>query len=282
MTQPRLTDRPALDRARLRAERRSDGMADFLHRAIATELEERLELVNRSFTAPAVVSGYPRLWTELVPGAKQVADTEILDLVPGAHDLLIHALALHWADDPVGQLVQARHALKPDGLFLAALFGGETLCELRYAMAAAEVAELGGLSPRIAPMADIRAIGSLMQRAGFALPVADSLPLTVSYETPFHLMRDLRAMGESNVLADRHRSPAPRRLFQRAAESYTESHAGSDGRIPATFEILLLTGWAPAASQPKPLRPGSATTRLADALGTQEFKLPKDPDDIPD
>ncbi|MFV0360909.1 SAM-dependent methyltransferase [Tropicimonas sp.] len=270
MNRPRLTDRTALLRARRRAERAPGGMADFLHRAAAAEVEERLELVNRSFTAPAVVSGFPDLWAGLFPGAAQVTDDEILSLEPGAHDLVVHALALHWANDPVGQMVQARLALRPDGLFLACLFGGGTLGELRGALAAAEMAELDGLSPRVAPMGEIRDLGALLQRAGFALPVADSVPLTVSYRTPLHLMRDLRAMGETNALAARHRAPVPRRLFTRMAAEYSAVHAAPDGRIPASFELIVLTGWAPAATQPKPLRPGSATTRLADALGTTE------------
>ncbi len=248
-------------------------MADFLHREMADEMQERLAMVNRSFTAPAVVSGFPDLWAELMPEATHVADDEVLDLSVGAHDLVIHALALHWADDPVGQLVQSHRALKPDGLFLACLFGGETLCELRDALTRAEIAELGGLSPRILPMAEIRDIGSLLQRAGFALPVADSLTLNVSYQTPFHLMHDLRAMGETNALDARHRQPAPRQLFLRMAEVYAADHGQEDGRIPATFEILFLSGWAPDASQPRPLRPGSAATRLADALGTEEHPV---------
>lgn len=271
MTRPRMTDRPALDRARRRALGMPGGMADFLHRAVAAEIEERLELVNRSFTDPALVSGFPELWADLFPAARQVRDAGILELEPAAHDLVVHALALHWADDPIGQLVQARHALRPDGFFLGFLFGGETLVELRGALARAEIAETGGLSPRIAPTGEIRDLGSLLQRAGFALPVADCIPLTVTYETPFHLMRDLRAMGETNALADRHRRPVPRRLFDRMAREYAEAHAGSDGRIPATYEIVVLTGWAPDASQPQPLRPGSAATRLADALGTEEL-----------
>lgn len=268
-----MTDRAALVRARDRARRMPGGMADFLHRTMADDLEERLLLVNRSFTDPVVVSGFPGLWAELVPGARQVADEDVLDLETGAHDLVVHAMALHWANDPVGQLSQARLALRPDGLFIGFAFGGETLMELRQALAVAEAAEMGGLSPRVAPMGEIRDMGSLMQRAGFALPVADSVPLTATYPTPFHLMRELRAMGETNVLDARHRVPAPRRLFRRAAEEYARAHATEDGRVRATFEIIVLTGWAPDASQPQPLRPGSASARLADALGTAEIGL---------
>ncbi|WP_089234692.1 methyltransferase domain-containing protein [Tropicimonas sediminicola] len=273
MKPPRLTDRTALDRARIRASKAPGGMADFLHRTLADEVQERLEVVNRSFTDAVVISGFPELWARLMPQARQVADTEVLDLEAGSCDLILHALALHWADDPVGQLAQARYALRPDGLFLGCLFGGETLSELRAALAEAEAAEMGGLSPRIAPMGEIRDVGALMQRAGFALPVADSIPLTVTYESALHLMRDLRAMGETNALADRHRAPVPRRLFLRAAETYAARFPADDGRVSATFELIFLTGWAPDASQPQPLRPGSASARLADALGTSEQKL---------
>ncbi|MFV0333208.1 MAG: SAM-dependent methyltransferase [Tropicimonas sp.] len=281
MTQPRLTDRAALMHARQRAQAGAGGMADFLHRLAADEIHERLQLVNRKFTDPVVVSGFPGLWSELMPAARQIADEEVLALETASHDLLIHALALHWAEDPVGQLAQARLALRPDGLFLGVAFGGETLCELRDALARAEAEVLGGLSPRVAPMGEIRDLGGLMQRAGFALPVADSLSLTVTYETPFHLMRELRAMGEGNALAARHRAPVPRRLFARAAEEYARAHSLPDGRIRATFELIVLTGWAPDASQPQPLRPGSATARLADALGAVEIGLdePARPDE---
>lgn len=273
MTAPRLTDRDALLRARQRARQTPGGMADFLHRAMAAEVEERLDMVNRSFTAPVVISGFPDLWAELMPDARQITDDEVLDLEEATQDLVIHALSLHWADDPIGQIVQARRALTPDGLFLGFFFGGETLTELRAALAAAEIAELGGLSPRVAPMGEIRDLGSLLQRAGLALPVADSVPLTVTYGSALDLMRDLRAMGETNALAARHRRPVPRSLFPRAVAEYAAAHADAEGRIPASFEILFLTGWAPSESQPRPLRPGSATTRLADALGTEETRL---------
>ncbi|MBK1636122.1 methyltransferase domain-containing protein [Rhodovulum adriaticum] len=268
---PDLTDRPALARARARTRR---APALFLHHTVADEVQERLEEVNRSFTAPAVVTPFAQVWAPALPGARIVPDADILDLEPGAHDLVIHALALHWANDPVGQLVQCRRALRPDGLFLGILFGGRSLHELRAALAEAEVALTGGLSPRVLPMGEIRDLGALLQRAGFALPVADSVVQTVSYETPFHLMRDLRAMGEANALAARHRRAAPRNLFAEAARRYAQAHAGPDGRIPATAEMIYLTGWAPDDKQQKPLRPGSATTRLADALGTAEVTLP--------
>ena len=272
MTQmPRLTDRAQL--ARNRARSRADAL--FLHEAVADQVLERLEEVNRQFTAPAIVTGHPDFWAACLPGAKVVEDADRLDLAPGAHDLVLHAMALHWADDPVGQLVQSRHALKPDGLLIAAFPGGQTLHELRAALASAEAEVAGGLSPRVAPMGEIRDMGALLQRAGLALPVADAMTLTASYRDLPHLMSDLRAMGEGNALAARLRRPSRRALFARADAIYRSHFATEDGRIPATFEILTLTGWAPDASQPQPLRPGSAVTRLADALGTREGDFPQ-------
>lgn len=273
-TPPILTDRTALGRNRTRAAR-ADAPALFLHDALAAELQERLEEVNKAFTAPAIIGPWPAPYTAVLPGATALDDADTLALTPAAHDLVVHGLGLHWANDPVGQLVQCRHALKPDGLMIAALFGGQTLHELRTVLAEAEARVTGGMSPRVLPMAEIRDLGALLQRAGFALPVADSMPLTVTYETPWHLMRDLRAMGETNALADRLRRPTRRAVLTEAARLYSEHFGLPDGRIPATFEIIVLTGWAPDESQQKPLRPGSAAQRLADALGTNETPLPK-------
>jgi SAM-dependent methyltransferase len=259
-----LTDRKALALHRARA------TETFLHAEVAAEVDERLAEVNRAFTAAAIVTPFPRLWSHL---GRTLDDAETLDLVPGAQDLVIHALCLHWANDPVGQLVQCRHALRPDGLFLGFLFGGQTLHELRACLAQAEAEVTGGLSPRVLPMGEIRDLGALVQRAGFALPVADSITKTVRYRDALHLMQDLRAMGEGNALAQRLRHPTKRAVLLRAASLYQEQHADSDGRIRATFDIICLTGWAPDPSQPKPLRPGSARTRLADALATREQPL---------
>ena len=272
-TAPALFDADRLAQRRARAARGPG--ADFLHETMAAEVSERLKEVNRTFTAPVVVGPRAPLWAEFLAAEglappQPVPDTDPLDLVEGAHDLLVHALALHWSNDPVGQLVQSRRALRPDGLFLGLLFGGQTLAELRTALATAEVEVTGGLSPRVAPMGEIRDLGGLLQRAGFAMPVADSHRLTVTYATAFDLMRDLRAMAETNVLRDRLRRPTRRAVFLRAAELYAERFAGPDGRIPATFEVVVLTGWAPAPDQPQPLRPGSARMRLADALGVPE------------
>ncbi|MGL4319354.1 MAG: SAM-dependent methyltransferase [Paracoccaceae bacterium] len=264
-----LTDRTALIRNRARA------TAAFMQDDAILEVQERLIEVNRTFTAPAVVTGFPALWSSAFPNAKITPDAATVALHPLAHDLVIHALALHWADDPVGQLVQCRHALRPDGLFLGILFGGQTLHELRACLAQAESEITGGLSPRVLPMGEIRDLGALLQRAGFALPVADSFTRTVLYRDAWHLMHDLRAMGEANALAARLRRPTQRAVLTRAADLYTQAHARPDGTIPATFDFICLTGWAPADSQQKPLRPGSAAQKLADALGTVQQSLPK-------
>jgi SAM-dependent methyltransferase len=265
MSHPLLTDRAALDLHRARA----DASAWFLHEEARDEIEERLKDVNRRFTAPAIVTGHADLWGDLVPGAKLVPDAPVLDLEQGAHDLVIHAMALHWADDPVGQIIQCRRALRPDGLFLAAALGGETLQELRAALAQAETEISGVLSPRVAPMAEVRDMGALLQRAGLALPVADRMPRRVRYRDMFRLMADLRAMGETNALAARHKVVPPRGLFPRAARIYQDAFPDEDG-VAATFETIFLAGWAPSEDQPKPLRPGSAQARLADALGVEE------------
>jgi len=274
MNAPRITDRDALARNRARAE--PDAL--FLLEQAADELEERLNEVNRTFTSVAIVTGFPDFWGARFPEATIVSDEETLDLVPQAHDLVIHAMVLHWANDPVGQLVQCRHALRPDGLLLCTFLGGQTLHELRAALGQAEAQVTGGLSPRIAPMGDIRDLGGLLQRAGFALPVADSADLTASYANAFHLMHDLRKMGENNALIGRIKHATRRDILIEASKIYADNFRNADNRVDATFEFITLTGWAPADSQPKPLRPGSATTRLADALATEEKPLDRSND----
>ncbi|WP_092783929.1 methyltransferase domain-containing protein [Jannaschia pohangensis] len=267
-TQPKLTDRDALAVRRARAA--ADGSAWFLHESAIDEIQERLKDVNRRFTSAAIVTAHPDVWVDAIPGATLVAEGEVLDLRPGAHDLVVHAMCLHWADDPVGQLIQCRRALREDGLLMVAMLGGETLHELRAALGQAESEVMGGLSPRVAPMGEIRDIGALLQRAGLALPVADLTTLTVRYRDLSHLVRDLRAMGETNALAARHRRTPPRALFERANLHYADAFADQDG-IAATFQTIFLTGWAPSETQQKPLRPGSAQARLADALGVPEL-----------
>ncbi len=256
--------------ARIRARARADGM--FLQQEAADEVKDRLEMVNRTFTHPAVVTGFPEVWRSVFPDAVIVPDDEILALEPGAHDLVIHGLSLHWANDPVTQLFQCHQALVPDGMFVGVTYAGQTLNELRAVLAETEIEKTGGLSPRVLPMAEIRDLGHILQMAGLALPVADAAVRTVTYSDAFALMRDLRLMGEGNALRV-HAGPTPRPFFARAAERYAEAY-GKDGRIPATFEMVFLTGWAPHESQQKPLKPGSAAARLADALGAVETKLP--------
>lgn len=269
---PALTDRTQLNRQRARA---AANPAMFLQEDAAFEIHERLLEVNRPFTRSAIVTPFPDVWRDLRPDATIVDDTDRIDLEVGAYDLVIHSLSLHWANDPVGQLIQCRRALRPDGMCIVAAFGGQTLSELRASLAEAEIDIAGGLSPRVAPMGEIRDLGGLLQRAGFALPVADGATKTVTYADAFHLMRDLRAMGEGNALDARRKTPMSRRLFLETAKRYSDAFGIDDGRIPATFETIFLTGWAPDESQQKPLRPGSAKSRLADALDTTETPLPK-------
>jgi SAM-dependent methyltransferase len=271
---PILTDRLALARHRARATALpGHDAAMFLHRLALVDVQERLTEVNRTFTASAVVSGFPDLWRDLRADAVLVPDDDVLALQPGAHDLVVHAMSLHWANDPLGQLVQCRRALRPDGLMIAVLPGGRSLHELRTALAEAEARVTGGLSPRVLPMGEIRDLGALMQRAGFALPVADSLQQIVEYRSFPALLADLRAAGETNALAGRLRRFTRRAVLGAAAEIYAESFATPEGRLPATAELVFLTGWAPHESQQQPLRPGSAKARLADALGVPEKPL---------
>ncbi|MHA1529244.1 MAG: class I SAM-dependent methyltransferase [Alphaproteobacteria bacterium] len=289
-----LFDVKALARRRDRAMRLGfPGGGDFLHCEVAGLMAERLGEVTRAFpevvllgTGAGVVAASLR--PDVAPGdvgltqfdpspamaaaaGAGVLAGETLPLAEAAFDLVVSTLLLHFSNDPVGQLIQMRRALRPDGLMLAALFGGRTLHELRASLAEAEVECEGGLSPRVAPMAEIRDLGGLLQRAGFAMPVADSERLVVTYATPLHLMRELRAMGETNILTTRRRQPMRRKTLMRACDIYAENFAAPDGRVRATFEIVFLTGWAPGPGQPKPLAPGSATRRLADALGAEEI-----------
>ena len=201
------------------------------------------------------------------------ADEEFLPFGPGTFDAVLSNLSLHWVNDLPGALLQIRQALKTDGLFLASMLGGGTLTELRDCLTEAEVSITGGLSPRVSPFADVRDLGALLQRAGFALPVVDADVVTVSYENPMKLLYDLRGMGESNAVAEAKPGLARRDLLAKAMAIYEDRHLDADGRFPATFRILTLTAWAPAPSQQKPLSPGSAETRLADILDAEEISL---------
>lgn len=279
----------ALIRRRL-ARAKAGGYAGFLLERAAEDLEERLGTVLRDFRrivdlASPAASADPVL-ARRYPGAERfrlipvpesgpgrvVADAEALPLGSASVDLVVSLLALHAVNDLPGVLVQVRRALRPDGLFVGCLFGGATLTELRQSLTQAESEIEGGVSPRVAPFVAIREAGGLLQRAGLALPVADSDLLTVRYADAFALMRDLRAMGMTNALTDRRKRPTRRATLLRAAQIYSERFADGDGRIRASFELVWLSGWAPHESQQKPLKPGSATARLADALGTTEFK----------
>jgi SAM-dependent methyltransferase len=296
MTAPRHFDRDLMILRRLRAA--CGEPADFLVRHVAEDLADRLDLVQRDFRAildlgtptdavraALAVRGRPMtIGTETVPALAGrraapvvVAHPDILPFADGSLDLVVSALALQLVDDLPGTFVQVRRALKPDGLFLAAVLGGDTLTELRQCFAEAEAEVDGGLSPRVAPFADVRDIGGLLQRAGFALPVTDSDRLTVRYPDVFALMRDLRAMGATNPLADRIRRPLRRATLLRMAAIYQGRFADPDGRIRATFQIVTLSGWAPHESQQKPLKPGSAKARLADALKAVELSAGETP-----
>jgi SAM-dependent methyltransferase len=268
------------DRFLLRArERRARalGAETFLLDRVAVDLAERLSAVVRKFDRVADI-GTPtdaiqRALAGTVGSIERVelGDNEALALRDGSLDLAVSALALQLVNDLPGVLVQIRRALKPDGLLLAALIGGETLTELRQSFAQAESEIEGGVSPHVAPFADLRDIGALLQRAGFALPVADSERITVRYDTVFALMHDLRRMGATNALTERRRAPLRRATLLRMAEIYGERFADPDKRLRATFEIVWLSGWAPDPGQQQPLKPGSARARLADALNVTEI-----------
>ena len=253
--------------------------ADFLLRHVAADMADRLAAVLRPFHAAAEIGALAPVLAEAVaPGLDgtyrriEGLDDEVLPLAPESIDLALSALSLQFVNDLPGVLSQIRRALKPDGLLLAALIGGATLSELRAAFSQAEIEVEGGVSPRVAPFADVRDMGGLLQRAGFALPVADSDTLTVRYDHAFALMADLRAMGATNAMAERRKTFTRRATLLRMAEIYSERFSDPDGRIRATFEIVWISGWAPHESQQKPLKPGSAKTRLADALGTKEHR----------
>ncbi|MFV0408810.1 MAG: methyltransferase domain-containing protein [Paracoccus sp. (in: a-proteobacteria)] len=261
----RLIDPAALQQHRARA--RHMGFAAPLHQIAADEIHDRLSEINRSFTKLAIVTPWPEFWAGAFPGAHVTADSDLLDLPEGL-DLVIHTMGLHWAEDPVGQIVQCARALKPDGLFIAACFGGETLTELRDVLTRAEIEATGGLSPRVLPMGEVHDLGGLVARAGLALPVADHLSLPASYRDLFHLATDLRAMGETNALTERLHRPSRREIFARASADYAAHYPdpADPARIIATFDLIFLTGWAPDASQQKPLRPGTANVPVADVL----------------
>ncbi len=295
MTAPILFDRDLYVQRRDRAAPLFDG-ADFLLTRALDDLTSRLAIVQRTFTDVACVGAFTgapgralrtalsqhgATVTELDPSQRMLAacdgpsrqsHEDALPFEPETLDCVVAPLTLQFVNDLPGALIQIRRALRPDGFFLGAMTGGTTLAELADAFALAESEVRGGASPRVAPRVEVRALGSLLQRAGFALPVTDIDTVTVTYPSPLALMRDLRAMGATNCLTTRSKIPVTRGLLARVCEIYADRHALADGRFPATFEILTMTGWAPHPDQPKPLRPGSATHRLADALGVTEYQ----------
>jgi SAM-dependent methyltransferase len=269
------------DRALLRARQdraRNLGPVTFLRDRIAADMAERLNAVLRGFTSAAEV-GTPGDQVRLTLAGRidRIAridlpdrESEPLSLQAESLDLVVSALALQFVNDLPGVLAQIRRALRPDGLLLAAMLGGDTLTELRQCFAAAEAGLEGGVSPRVAPFADLRDVGALLQRAGLALPVTDVDRVVVRYDSAFDLMHDLRRMGATNILVERRRSPTRRATMLRMAEIYRERFADADGRIRATFDVIWLLGWAPHESQQKPLKPGSAQRGLAEAVKRSE------------
>ncbi|TWB50839.1 methyltransferase family protein [Bradyrhizobium sacchari] len=270
-TPPALFDRALLHARQQRAQ--AQGAVSFLLDRVAEDMSDRLAAVMREFHAAVdlwtPVDGLAALRARLPSSERNALDAagaEKLPFAPESLDLVVSALALQFVNDLPGVLAQIRRALKPDGLLLAAMIGGDSLTELRQAFAAAEAECEGGVSPRVAPFADLRDIGALLQRAGFALPVTDVDRVVVRYGSAFALMQDLRRMGAANVLVERRRTPTRRATLLRMAEIYAERFADADGRIRATFDIIWLSGWAPHASQQQPLKPGSAKASLAEAV----------------
>ena len=302
-----MSDTPLLfDRSlhRRRRERAAAQFAefDFLKARAAAEIEERLWDIQRQFEVALDFGSHTglieperlppgkigtlirsdlskRMLDGAISGLAVVADEEVVPFGAETLDLVVSGLSLHWVNDLPGTLIQLRRALKPDGLLIGAIFGRETLIELREALSEAELECDGGVSARVSPFGDQAELAGLLQRAGFALPVVDSDLVTVTYQHPFKLLGDLRGMGETNALLGRRRVPMKRGTLMRAMEIYQSRFGLADGRVPASFEIVYLTGWAPHESQQKPLRPGSAAQRLADALGSQEVSTGVKPGD---
>ena len=298
---PRLFDR-RLHRQRLDRAAPDFAAADFLKVRAAGDMVERLEIILREFPVCVDLGSRNGAFSALLaqsdacakigmvietdlsaamlghrPGHRLQIDEEALPFAPASLDLVVSSLTLHWVNDLPGTLIQVRRALKPDGLFLGAIFGGQTLTELRQCLIQAESDLTGGAGLRIAPFADAFDVAGLLQRAGFALPVADLDRVTVRYDHPLKLIGDLRRMGETNALVDGRGRPLSRPVLARAIALYQERFSDPDGRVRATFDIMTMTGWAPHPIQQQPLKPGSAKMRLADALGTQEISAGEKP-----
>lgn len=296
MNKPNMID--VFDRALLRLRRDRAAMHigdyDFLLRDVADRLMERLDLVRRPFprildlgshhgplsallsaragTQDVFAADMAPRFAAAAPVPAVAADEDFLPFAPDSFDAIVSNLSLHWVNDLPGALVQIIRALKPDGLFMAAVLGGESLRELRDSLMTAELAVTGGASPRVSPFIDLRDMGALMQRAGFALPVVDSDIITVDYSHPLKLMKDLRGMGASNAVHGRLKLPTRKQVMLEAARIYQEKYGDSRGRVSATFQVIYTIGWRPHESQQKPLKPGAATVRLADILKAEEMK----------
>ncbi len=284
----------ALDRLRKRRIAGDYQNHRFLVERCAADLCERLEAVNKQFPVSVNLTSHQSVFSVQMPlpesalfaeadsvpsmlgGMAQhrlILDQEVVPFAVESVDLFISILSFHHLNDLPGTLIQLRRALRPDGLLLATMFGSQTLSELREALAQAEIDETGGMSPRVSPFVDVRDAGGLLQRAGYALPVVDSDIVTVTYRSLAGLMRDLRGMGQTNILSERSNRPLTRLMLSRCEQIYRDKHATENGKLKATFEVLYLTGWAPHESQQKPMRPGTAKARLADALRTKEEKI---------
>jgi len=277
-TAPILFDRPLYVTRQERARRLGP---DILAQTLAAELAERLDLIVRNFATACLIAPSPEPLATVLRASGKISDVvtftpfvgERLELPAQGFDAVFSMLDLHAVNDVPGALIQMREALRPDGLFMASLFAGDTLTELRQSWLAAESRLQGGASPRVAPMIDVRELGSLLQRAGLALPVTDLDRTVVRYADAIALIHEISALGLSNCLAGRSRRPVTRRLLGEAVQIYHQRYADADGRIRATVEIAWATAWCPHESQPKPLKPGSASIRLADALKVRETKL---------
>tara|TARA_Y200000002_G_scaffold71492_1_gene55951 strand:- start:15 stop:833 length:819 start_codon:yes stop_codon:yes gene_type:complete len=264
-----IIDKEALARNRLR----SDKEDNFLQKLAVREINDRLKFIKKRFEKILIICSNPYYWQKTFHGADFISDEEILKSPRIGYDLVIHGMSLHYSNDPVGQLIQCRSFMEKGGLLLGIFLGGQTLNELRASIASAEIELMGGISPRVLPMIDIRDAGSFLMRAGFALPVADISVNEIDYKKPLDLLYDLRKMGETNVQKNRLKKFSHRKLFSLASDKYIESQNGKNNHVKATFEFITITGWAPSQDIPKSLKRGSATMRLADALNVKEEKL---------
>ena len=264
-----IIDKKALAKRRAK----SDKEDNFLQKLAIKDIKDRLRIIKRQFKKILIISGHLYHWRNNFHNADVISDDEVLKFSNKNYDLVIHGMSLHYSNDPVGQLIQCKSVMGKDGLFLSNFLGGQTLHELRDSITTSELELTGGISPRVLPMIDIRDAGAFLMRSGFALPVADSTVHKVSYKKPIDLLYDLRRMGETNVQTNRLKKFSHRKLFSLMSDKYFSDQKSNKEEIEATFELITLTGWAPSSDQPKPLRPGSASIRLADVLNVAEEKL---------